>query len=149
MATVYVIYAEGDVPFVRQQVLRCLPSNGYDRWLAKHHFTGIPPVDSKPPYAETPKDAEPIEWNEETFSAALASATYRHDHARADSLVAAIVRHLEHRSPAYPPQRAYADLQNLRQEREFKLMRRYAEAVIASGTRQDRVRRLCAQPIQR
>src|ERR1700738_4678970 len=40
MATVYVIYAESDAPFVREQVLRCLPSNGYDRWLAKHHFAG-------------------------------------------------------------------------------------------------------------
>jgi hypothetical protein len=28
----------------------------------------LPPVDSKPSDAETPKDAEPIEWNEETFS---------------------------------------------------------------------------------
>ena len=236
MATVYVIYAEGDAPFVREQVLQCLPSNGYDRWLAKYHFATtipdehafaqamdqcqailavlspailgsptifqeidialacrrpvivvqiahlnkqnaarfparlwampqvdltleekgeavrllaalLPPVENKPSDAETPKDAEPIEWNEKIFSAALASATKRHDHACADSLVAAIVGHLVHRSYAYPPQRAFADLQNLRQEREFKLMRRYAEAVIASGTRQDQVRRLFAQAL--
>jgi subtilisin family serine protease len=236
MATIYVIYAEGDASFVREQVLRYLPSNGYDRWLAKRHFAStipdehtfaqamdqcqailavmspailgsptifqevgialacrrpvivvqiahlneqdaarfparlwamlqvdlaleekgeavrllaalLPPVERKPPDAETPKGAEPIEWNEETFSATLANATNWHDHARADSLVAAIVGHLEHRSSAYPAQRAYADLQNLRQEREFKLMLPYAEAVIASGTRQDRVRRLFAQAL--
>src|ERR1700733_9601697 len=43
MATVYVICAEADAPSVREQVLRCLPSNGYDRWLAKHHFAGAIP----------------------------------------------------------------------------------------------------------
>ena len=235
MATVYVIHAEGDTRFVKERVLRRLPSNGYDCWLARHLFAGakpeeyaiaqamdqcqailmvlspailgsptsskeidialagrrtlivvqiaaldeqdaarlparlwalpkvdltveeeeeavrllaglLPPVDGE---TETmaPKDAERIEWNEEIFSAALAGATRRHDHARAESLVAAIVGHLVHRPYAYPPQHAYADLQKLRQEREFELMRRYAEAVIASGTRQDRVRRLFAQAL--
>jgi hypothetical protein len=236
MPTVYVIHAEGDVPFVKEQVLRGLPSNGYDSWLARHHFAGatpdeqaiaqamdqcqtilavlspaifqssmaareidialagrrplivvqiaalneqdaarlpdrlwalpkvdfnleekgeavrlltalLPPVEGEPADAKTPKDAERIEWNEEIFSAALADATERHDHARADSLVAAIVGHLRHRPYAYPPQHAYADLQKLRQEREFELMRRYALAVIASGTRQDRIRRLFAQAL--
>ncbi len=235
MATVYVIHAEGDTPFVKQRLLRRLPSNGYDCWLSRYHFAGakpeehaiaqamdqcqviltvlspailgsptsikeinialasrrtlivvqiaaldeqgesrlparlwalpkvdltveeegeavrllaglLPPVDGEP---ETlaPKDAERIEWNEEIFSAALASATRRHDSARAESLVAAIVGHLVHRPYAYPPQHAYADLQVLRQDREFELMRRYAEAVIASGTRQDGVRRLFAQAL--
>jgi len=236
MATVYVIHAESDTHFVKQCVLERLPSNGYDCWLARHHFAGakpekhaiaqaidqcqvilivlspailgsptsieemdvalacrrmlivvqiaaldeqdaarlparlcalplvdfrlekgveavrllaalLPPVDSTPTDAETPKDAERIEWNEEIFGAALATATERHDHARADFLVAAIVGHLVHRAHAYPPQHAFADMQKLRQEREFELMRRYAEAVIASGTRQDRVRRLFAQAL--
>src|SRR5262249_29219808 len=40
MATAYVIHAEGDMPFVKQRVLRSLPSNGYDCWLARHHFSG-------------------------------------------------------------------------------------------------------------
>jgi endonuclease G len=57
------------------------------------------------------------------------------------------VDQLEYRPYAYPPQNAYEDLQTLRQEREFDLMRRYGEAVIASGTRQDRVRRLFAQAL--
>lgn len=38
MATVYVIHAEVDKPFVKQHVLRTLPSNGYDCWLAREHF---------------------------------------------------------------------------------------------------------------
>jgi hypothetical protein len=38
MATAYIIHAEGDVPFVKQRLLRTLPSNGYDCWLARHHF---------------------------------------------------------------------------------------------------------------
>lgn len=235
MATVYVILAEGDTLFLKQRVLRGLPSNGYDCWLARYHFAGakseehaiaqamdqcqvilivlspailgsptsieeidialtgrrtlivvqiaaldeqdaarlparlwalpkvdltveeeeeavrlltglLPPVDGEPETV-APKDAERIQWDEEFFSATLASATDRHDHTRAESLVTAIVGHLLHRPYAYPPQHAYADLQKLRQEREFELMRRYAEAVIASGTRQDRVRRLFAQAL--
>jgi subtilisin family serine protease/tetratricopeptide (TPR) repeat protein len=235
MATVYVIHAEGDAPLVQQRVLRGLPSNGYDCWLARHHFASagpeehaivramdkcqvilillspailgspgsmeeidialagrrtlivvqiaafgeqgaarlparlwalpkvdltvekegeaerllaglLPPVDGGPETV-APKDAERIEWNEEVFSAALAGATARHDHAAAESLVATIFGHLAHRSYAYPPQHAYKDLQRLRQEREFELMRRYGEAVIASGTRQDRVRRLLGQAL--
>src|ERR1700722_2945739 len=43
MGTVYVIYAEGDAPFVREQILQYLPSNGYDRWLAKYHFASTTP----------------------------------------------------------------------------------------------------------
>src|SRR5262245_49048606 len=39
MATVYVIYAEDDTPFVKQRMLRRLPSNGYYSWLARHHIT--------------------------------------------------------------------------------------------------------------
>jgi subtilisin family serine protease len=235
MATVYVIHARGDTPFVKQCVLRQLPSNGYDFWLARQHFTNVKPeeeaiahsmdqcqailivlspailgaltsleeidislagrrtliviqtttlneqeaarlpprlwalpkvdftvekeeeglrllLDLLPPvYGETetmpPKDAESIEWNEEIFSTALARATDRHDHARIDALVAAIVGHLAHRPYSYPPRHAYADLQNLRQEREFEPMRLLAEAVIASGTREDRVRRLFAQAL--
>jgi len=235
MATVYVIHAEGDAPFVKQCLLRRLPSIGYDCWLARHHFAYdkpeeraiakpmnqclavlivlspailgsptsseeidialagghtlivvqraaldkqdaarlparlwvlpnvdlaveeeeeavrllaclLPPVDGGTE-TMTPKDAERIEWNEEIFSAALARALRRHDHARAESLVAAIVGHMLHRPYAYPPQHASNDLQGLRQEREFELMRRYAEAVIASGTRQSKVRRLFGQAL--
>jgi endonuclease G len=235
MATVYVIHAEGDTPFVKQRVLRGLPRNGYDCWLARHHFAGaepeehaiaqamaqcqavliilspallgspmsieeigialagrrtlivvqiaalneqdaarlparlwllpkvdltvegeeeaerllaglLPPVGGEPEMV-APKDAERLEWNEEIFSAALAGATARHDHARAESLVVALVGHLLHRPYAYPSQHAFADLKRLRQEREFVLMRRYAEAVIASGTRKDQVRRMFGQAL--
>ncbi|MEM8557282.1 MAG: S8 family serine peptidase [Bacteroidota bacterium] len=43
MATVYVIYAEGDRPAVVEQVLPTLPSNGYRHWLARHHLAGSEP----------------------------------------------------------------------------------------------------------
>ena len=95
----------------------------------------------------TPQEAELIEWDEGIFSAALARATSRHDYARAESLVAALVGHLAHRPSPYRAEPAFKDLQALRQDREFELMRRYAEAVIASGTRQDGVRRLYAQAL--
>jgi predicted ATP-binding protein involved in virulence len=40
MPTVYVIHAKGDTPFVNQRLLRRLPSNGYNSWLARHHGQG-------------------------------------------------------------------------------------------------------------
>src|SRR5688500_1387097 len=43
MATAYVIHAEEDTPFVKERVLRVLPSNGYDCWMARHHFAGAAP----------------------------------------------------------------------------------------------------------
>lgn len=235
MATVYVIQAEGDAPFVKQRVLPRLPSNGYDRWLASHHFAdsgheartiaramdrcqailvvitrsllrsqssveeidlalagrrtliliqtealeeqdtaqlparlwalpkvdltieeegeagrllaGLLPPAGVEPETAAPEGAERIEWDAGIFSAALARATSRHDYARAESLVAAVVGHLKHLPSSYPAETAFKDLMALRQDREFELMRRYAEAVIASGTRQDGVRRLYAQAL--
>ena len=96
-----------------------------------------------------PPRAERIVWNEEIFSQALGAATERHDSARADALVDRAVRHLRSRSRfyPYPPRPAIADLQRLRQDRAFELMRRYAESLIESGTRQDTVRRLFAQAL--
>ena len=107
----------------------------------------LPPVDVDSGDAIVPEHAERISWNEETFSASLREATKRHDHARAESLVRAITRHLATRPYPYPPDPAAADLHMLRQERGFELMRRYGEAVIASGTRLDKVRKLFAQAL--
>ena len=108
-------------------------------------LTGLlPPVDGEPE-TMAPESAEIIEWDEEIFTASLARATDRHDSARAEALVAAIAGHLLRRGGAYPSRHACTDLQKLRQAREFMLMRRYAEAVLASGARQDKVRRLYAQ----
>lgn len=107
----------------------------------------LPPVDSEPSDAAAPSAAEAIEWNEEIFSASLVKATDRHDHARTASLIGALVAHLARRPYPYPAKQAYIDLQGLRQEREFELMKRYGGAVIASGTRQDRVQRVFAQAL--
>jgi subtilisin family serine protease/tetratricopeptide (TPR) repeat protein len=226
MATACVIHAHADTEFVKRHVLRALPSNGYDCWLAGGHTTEgavepcqvilivlspallrsamatreielalasqrtlivvqiaalgeqeaarvparlwalprvdyaleggeeaerlltalLPPVDGRPETA-MPKGAERIAWDEAIFSAELARATDWHDHARAEALVAALAGHLAHRQDAYPPKSAYGDLDNLRREREFKLMLRYAEAAIASGTQADGVRRLYGQAL--
>jgi endonuclease G len=236
MSTVYVIHAKDDAGFVKEELLRHLPSNGYECWLASHHLArakpdkqafahamdqcqailavlspaiagsptarqeiesalaapsplilvqcaalgekdraafpaalwGMPKVDFileekegkgqavgllvalLPPAegdAEPRKEAERISWNEEIFSAALAGATRRHNHARAEFLVSVFAGHLRHRPYPYPAQHAYADLHKLRQDRAFDLMCRYAQPVIASGTRQDKVRRLFAQSL--
>lgn len=94
-----------------------------------------------------PSAAERIDWNEAIFSQALGAATERHDSARADALVETVVRHLRSRPHPYPPGPAIEDLQRLRQDRAFELMRRYAESLIESGTGQDTVRRLFAQAL--
>ena len=104
----------------------------------------LPTVDAA---SAVPPGAERIEWNEEIFSQALDAATERHDSARTDALVGTAVRHLRSRPYPYPPRHAVADLQRLRQDRAFDLMRLYAEALIESGTRQDTVRRLFAQAL--
>src|SRR4051812_20439927 len=40
MPTVYVIQAPEDAAFLRAQVLRHLPCNGYDYWLSRDHLHG-------------------------------------------------------------------------------------------------------------
>jgi endonuclease G len=91
--------------------------------------------------------AEPIEWNEEIFSAALQGAVSLHDHNRAEMLVTTFTRYIEERPYAYQPQHANNDLALLRKNREFKLMSRYGEAVLSSGTHDETVRRQYAQSL--
>jgi hypothetical protein len=43
MPTIYVIQAESDAATLTEQVLRYLPSNGYDCWLSRHHLATPPP----------------------------------------------------------------------------------------------------------
>src|SRR5262245_11450062 len=43
MPTAYVTHAEADRSFIQQNVLRVLPSNGYDYWLSRYHLTGVTP----------------------------------------------------------------------------------------------------------
>ena len=91
--------------------------------------------------------AEPIEWREEIFSARLAAALSRHDYSRAQGLIETFTRHAKDRTYPYPPDHAVKDLYALRQQRHFKLMRRYAEAALASGTASAEVRRQYAQSL--
>jgi subtilisin family serine protease len=107
----------------------------------------LPPVDLSTPETTWPQDAESIPWDAGVFSKSLVRATERHDHALAETLVATLERHLRSEEAEYPSQAAYDDLQSLRRERAFQLMRRYAEAVMGSGTSDAGVRRLFAQAL--
>jgi len=91
--------------------------------------------------------AEPIEWNEEVFSESLADAVRQHDHNQANRLVEAFARHATHRRDPYPPDYANRDSVALRQERQFKLMRGFGDAVLATGTKDEKVRRQYAQSL--
>src|SRR5690349_19133441 len=91
--------------------------------------------------------AETIEWNEEIFSESLAEALSRHDHSRAAALIGTLAHHVERRPYAYPASHANTDLAVLRRERQFQLMQRYSEAVLASGTRNERVSRQYEQSL--
>jgi endonuclease G len=105
----------------------------------------LPPVDDDT--EDAPEGAERISWDAELFSALLVNATKRHDRARAEELVRVVVSHLAARADAYPDERASADLYTLRQDRQFELMRRYGEALLASGTNRDKVRKQFAQAL--
>ncbi|HKH46245.1 MAG TPA: TRAFs-binding domain-containing protein [Thermoanaerobaculia bacterium] len=105
----------------------------------------LPPVGPLAEADELSRAAQSIEWNEEIFSASLADVVKRHDQSRARVLIETLARSMEHRP--YPPRAANADLAVLRKDRQFKLMQRYAEAVLATGTTDAKVRRQYAQAL--
>ena len=94
-----------------------------------------------------PDFAAPIGWNEELFSTLLAAAVGGHDYHRSDALIAALSRHLVDGAYPYGDQHANTDLATLRKKRQFLLMRRYASAVVDSGTIDFKVRRQYAQAL--
>ena len=77
----------------------------------------------------------------------LTQAARRDDFAFGAALVRSLVTHVDrHDGPyPYPDDTAAADLEMLRNERQFRLMRDYAEAVIESGTSDFTVRRQYGQ----
>jgi endonuclease G len=91
--------------------------------------------------------AQRIEWNEQILTASLREAASRHDYNRASRLIDAFTHHIRTRPYPYPPDAANADLAVLRNERQFKLMKRYGEAVLASKTKDEKVRRQYAQAL--
>lgn len=91
--------------------------------------------------------AERIRWSEEIYSDTLHRALGRHDHARASALVASLVQHVQEREVPYPEDHARKDLTALRNDRQFKLMRAYAEAVLAGGTNDPEVRKQLGQAL--
>ncbi|HEX3526949.1 MAG TPA: hypothetical protein VH988_07765 [Thermoanaerobaculia bacterium] len=107
----------------------------------------LPPAEPVTEASELGSMARTIEWNETIFSAALAEIVERHDHNRAQVLIDTLARHAMHQTNPYPPKPANTDLTVLRSSRQFKLMRRYAEAVLASGTTDAKVRRQYGQSL--
>ena len=90
---------------------------------------------------------QPIEWNEEIFSEALADALKLRQHQLAETLIENLAEHIKDRPYPYPSKHAINDLKMLRRKRQFRLMRRYGDAVLASGTQDEEVRRQYAQAL--
>jgi subtilisin family serine protease len=129
-----VVAPAGEIAQQREELRRTLP--------------GVLPV-TRP--AEIPAAlasvAQPLEWNEELFSAALKEAVNRYDAGATSILIEAFTRHISHRPYPYAAQHARVDLATLRKKRQFKSMLAYARAVIASGTDDLRVRRQYGQAL--
>jgi endonuclease G len=106
----------------------------------------LPPVDTEPD-ASSPASGVPIEWNEEVLTEYLQQAMTGHDVNRGESLITSLARHLRQRPYPYPAKHARNDLKTLRRKRQFQLMGRYADMVLASGTDDLQVRRQLAQSL--
>jgi hypothetical protein len=107
----------------------------------------LPPPDLRTEENGLSSVAKRIAWSEEIFFESLVEALDHHAQSRAQSLVDTFVRHIEHRPDRYPERHANRDLSVLRKQRQFKLMRRYAEAVLQSGTTNETVQRQYAQSL--
>src|SRR5262249_14810232 len=82
------------------------------------------------------------------FSRFLQRVIDRNDYNRGEALIAALARQLARPgTPAYDVAHARADLATLRDKRQFALMRRYAEAALAAGVTDFRVRRQYGQAL--
>ncbi len=106
----------------------------------------LPPVDARADVAGS-EEGLPIDWNEESFSEYLKEAMTRNDFNRGVSLMSSLARHLKRRPYPYPTAHARNDLKTLRRKRQFQLMGRYADMVLASGTDDLQVRRQLAQSL--
>jgi subtilisin family serine protease len=130
-----------------------------DRAAGIDASTSVKPADLWPRLARLlplPKSAHdkdladagvPIEWNAEALSVLLDDSAERNDFEFGAKLVEAFARHTARRGSPYPADRAAVDLEGLRAERQFLLMRRYAAAAVGSGTTDFAVRRQLAQAL--
>jgi subtilisin family serine protease len=104
----------------------------------------LPRPDSVKSFAELDKIATLAEWNEEIFSGLLKAAVGRHDFSRGEALVNTFADHVKKRSDPYAATHVNADLDALKQKRQFLLMRKYASA---AGATDFKARRLYAQAL--
>lgn len=104
----------------------------------------LPRPDSVKSFAELDKIATLAEWNEQIFSGLLKAAVGRHDFSRGEALVNTFADHVKKRSDPYAATHVNADLDALKQKRQFLLMRKYASA---AGATDFKARRLYAQAL--
>ncbi|MGD9528935.1 MAG: S8 family serine peptidase [Dehalococcoidia bacterium] len=90
---------------------------------------------------------QPIDWSPGAFSVLLADAARRSDFAFGAELIAAFGAHVARRDGAYPAEYSQRDLKTLRDMRQFVLMRDYAAAAIAWGSKDHTVRRQYGQAL--
>lgn len=88
-----------------------------------------------------------MNWDEKAFGDRLEQALAKYDRECATSLCEELIVHLRRRSDVYPETASRRVLQLLRNKRAFDLLQRTADALIQSGQRAPRVRRLYAQAL--
>ena len=106
--------------------------------------TGRAPAPARP---DTRPLLRSIPWSADLFSRALTEALARHDVKAVTRLMTAFERQNARRTSPYPALFANLDLAALREKRQFAVMRRYAEAVLVSGTKNMRVHRQYGQAL--
>jgi subtilisin family serine protease len=137
----------GDAPILRE--LRKVPGIAVPETMEPHDLWRmlaqlLPRPDSVRSPGELDNVATPIDWNEEIFSYLLKQTVGRHDFSRSEALVGRFSDHVKKRSDPYAAKHVNADLDTLKQQRQFLLMRRYASA---AGVTDFKARRLYAQAL--
>ena len=88
-----------------------------------------------------------IEWSPRLFSYLMKEAIAQQDYRQLDELVTRLVEHVRRTADPYDVEAARADLGELRRNRHFEFMQRYAVAVLAAGTRDANASRQYAQAL--
>jgi len=107
----------------------------------------LPEPDDSNADAALTRVALSVEWHAEAFSHLLAHAMGRQDFSRGRLLVDAFTRHVRARSTPYDSAATEADLDALREKRQFLLMRDYATAVVTRNRENFRARRQLGQAL--
>lgn len=119
-----------------------------DRALRSHLAALLPPPRTTAgDHAVLTQYGVRIPWDPSAFSGFLEDAVARHHYDASETLIGTLARHLAATNAPYSGPHVRRDLGELRGQRLFALMQRYAEAVIASGNADAVVRRQRAQAL--